>query len=199
MRCTITGFGAFDTVAENPTAFLAPRLAERCNSAMIAQSDSLVMPVSYNATPPILQDIWSRQPDMLIHLGVAQGTERIQLERVALNVQDARIPDIDGEQPKGTFILPTEREAFISPLPLHDIAEKSTTPEMPVTVSHFAGTYLCNYVYFLSAAQGHTTKGFSTLFIHVPHILPPNPRFQHVEDALFSCISLLIQSAKGLS
>ena len=90
----------------------------------------------------------------------------IGVERVAVNLVDARIPDNDGDQPVDVPSVPGAAPARFATLPVKEIARRIAAEGIPAEVSYSAGTFVCNHVFFtaLEAAASGTRAGF----VHVP-------------------------------
>jgi pyroglutamyl-peptidase len=114
------------------------------------------------------------KPRAVIALGLAASRQEISIERVALNVDDARIPDNRGQQPIDEPIVPEGPYAYPSSLPIKRIAAALTDAGWRAAVSQTAGTYVCNHVFYalMHAVQGQG-QGILAGFIHVPDVAPP--------------------------
>jgi pyroglutamyl-peptidase len=109
------------------------------------------------------------RPDAVILLGQATARYRVTPERVAVNVDDYRIPDNAGNQPAGEPIIDGGPVGYLSTLPVRAITERLLRARIPAAISNTAGTYLCNRLFYgvmhLIATEGLPTIGG---FIHVP-------------------------------
>ena len=109
------------------------------------------------------------RPDVVMMLGQATARYRITPERVAINVDDYRIPDNAGNQPAGEPIIEGGPVGYLSTLPVRAITERLLRARIPAAVSNTAGTYLCNRLFYsvmhLIAAESLPAVGG---FIHVP-------------------------------
>jgi pyroglutamyl-peptidase len=109
------------------------------------------------------------RPSIVISLGQAGGRSRIGVERVAINVDDARIPDNAGAQPVDELIAANGPPAYFATIPVKAMARAIRAAGIPAEVSNSAGTYVCNHVmygvlHFLAASGNKARAGF----IHVP-------------------------------
>ncbi|HEY3776012.1 MAG TPA: pyroglutamyl-peptidase I [Solirubrobacteraceae bacterium] len=166
MTVLVTGFGAFGEDAENPSG----RIAEALDETMIAGEAvrAVVLPVSTERVAELLRtEVTRAAPNLLILLGVATGRTAPSVERVAINVRDFPIPDVDARQIVDEPVLPTGPAAYLSQLPIKAIVAGWHAGGLPGAVSNTAGTYLCNQVFYLAR---HLTAGTGcrTGFIHVP-------------------------------
>jgi len=131
----------------------------------------LELPVErYSATEIALQSLIEVKPDLVIMLGVAIERFRITPERVAINVDDFRIPDNAGNQPAGEPIVEGGPVGYFSTLPYRAIVDRLLKAGIPSAISNSAGTYLCNRLFysvmhFIATERLPITAGF----IHVPY------------------------------
>ncbi|MDO4917243.1 MAG: hypothetical protein Q3974_06450 [Rothia sp. (in: high G+C Gram-positive bacteria)] len=149
-KVLITYFGAFEGVPKNPTYYLAHAVRQ----AVKDRSDLLVdivlqeLPVVFGESAQRLrQTLDAVSPDAVIALGVAVGRHKVSLERVAINLDDARIADTDGVQRRDAPIVPGAPAAYFSTLPTRDVVNKASALHLPVELSYTAGTYVCNHVF----------------------------------------------------
>jgi pyroglutamyl-peptidase len=160
----VTGFEPFGDHVENPSQAVVEALAGAPGLV------TAVLPVTYGAAGSVLIElIESHAPAAVICLGVAGGRSAISLERVALNLNDAKAPDNAGEIRSGSMIEPEGPLAYWSTLPLDAMHEALQTAKIPVDISNHAGAYLCNHVFF--CARHHFMRRGEdrpTGFIHLP-------------------------------
>ncbi len=113
------------------------------------------------------------QPELVICVGQAGGRSALSLERVAININDARIPDNAGAQPVDTAVVPNGPAAYFSRLPIKAMYQALQTNNVAVEVSQTAGTFVCNHVFYglmhvlASQKRFEATRGG---FIHVPFL-----------------------------
>ena len=111
------------------------------------------------------------QPKVILALGVATGAPFLRLERVALNLNDAEMPDNAGEVISGQLIEAKGPAAYWSSLPLTAMLEALDGLDVPVVVSNHAGTFLCNHVFYIARHQVEQLGIPSRCgFIHVPGV-----------------------------
>ena len=166
MNILITGFEPFQQDLTNPSWEIAKAL----NGLHICHYHicTVCLPVVFGQAAQVLtQAIEAYKPDYVICLGVAANRNAISLERVAINLDDARITDNAGNQPIDQAIDPQGSPAFFSGLPIKTIFQKLQQNKIAVEVSNTAGTYVCNHVFYHLMSiirQTHIKGGF----IHVP-------------------------------
>ncbi len=108
-------------------------------------------------------------PSLVVCLGLAGGRSHVGVERVAINVDDARIPDNSGAQPVDERIAPHGPPAYFATLPVKAMAAAMREAGVPAEVSNTAGTFVCNHVmygvlHYLAGTGNRARAGF----IHVP-------------------------------
>lgn len=161
----LTGFEPFGGDASNPSGD-AVRLVEdawdRPETLVVA-----VLPVTFTGAAAQLRELIAvHGPDVVIAAGLAGGRPMIGIERIAVNLVDARIPDNDGQQPIDQPSIAGAPAAAFATLPVKAIAAAIGAAGIPAEVSHSAGTFVCNHVFF--AALDAVPTGVAAGFIHVP-------------------------------
>ena len=166
LRILVTGFEPFGGDSVNPSWLVAQHLSRA--SIAGAQLQALQLPCAFGLSAQVLaQALVQHQPDVVLALGLAQGREGISIERVAINVDDARIADNAGHQPIDTPVVPGGPAAYFSTLPIKRLAQGLQQAGHPAHVSQTAGTFVCNHVF--SALQHHLHgKRVMSGFVHLP-------------------------------
>ncbi len=160
----VTGFEAFGGWPSNPTAELAPAVAEALGLPWI------VLPVDLVEAPRALEAACARwSPAFTLHLGLSGRATAVQLERRAVNVAEFRIPDAAGRQPRGAALVTAAPPSLETRADLDALAAASGA-----ALSESAGTYLCNALYFHALLR----SGGNSLFVHVP----PTPGLRAVGE-----------------
>ena len=166
----LTGFDPFGGETVNPSWLAVQALHGRrvAGHRVIAAQ----LPTVFDAAPQRLQDLLrAHRPAVVICVGQAGGRAALSLERVAINLNDARIPDNAGAQPIDTPTAPGGPAAYFSTLPIKTMLLALQRRGVPAEVSQTAGTFVCNQVFYalmhLLATQNEA-KGMRGGFIHVP-------------------------------
>lgn len=168
MKILLTGFNPFGNSPLNPSQQLVETLPEIGNNGKTLLK--AILPVDHNQAPKILLDhLHQSEPDAVLMFGLASGRSKICLERVAINLQDFRIPDNAGVIKTDEPIIAGGSAAYFSTLPLRAMLNALTTENIPASLSLSAGTYLCNQVFYtlmyeIAQKQLPTRAGF----IHLP-------------------------------
>lgn len=168
-RILITGFEPFGGESINPSQLLLENLQQE--SSFSADVDFQLLPVSFQkAAEKCLDLIEGNSYDLVIQLGQAGGRKSICLERVALNWMDAQ-KDEAGFRPEGGLISSGAPSAYLSRLPLAEIANRLCQQGHDVSVSLSAGAFVCNYLYYkVSEYFEKTNARTQVLFVHVPYL-----------------------------
>ncbi len=160
----LTGFESWGDVPSNPTSEVVKQLV---SDEVVGE----VLPVSFKRAGERLEKLLREiRPKVVLNLGLAHERPVIRVERVAINLIDAKIPDNDGEQPVDVPIDPDGPRCYFSTLPTRKMVEALRREGIPAFLSYSAGTYLCNYVMyktlrFLDVTGLRASAGF----IHIPY------------------------------
>jgi pyroglutamyl-peptidase len=159
-----------------------------------------LLPTEYDAAgAEIVRLIDALNPDALICLGVAQKRETICLERIALNLNDAPIPDNAGIIRQGQPIVEGAPLAYAATLPLEALRDSLAAHEIPVTISNHAGAFVCNHVFYSARHALETSeRQIPCGFIHVPALEDVNGVGMSLETmvkAVDRCLTTLHESA----
>ena len=170
----VTGFEPFAGERLNPSALAAQALdgRELAHQRVVGT----VLPCVFGKSLTVLEhEIQRTQPDLVICVGLAGGRGEISVERVAINVEDAIIPDNAGNQPVDRPVVQGGPAAYWSTLPIKSIVAALREANLPAMISQSAGTFVCNHVFYglmrLLAGTPEVRGGF----IHVP-FLPEQAR-----------------------
>jgi pyroglutamyl-peptidase len=162
----LTGFEPFGGASSNSSWDAVERVSQAWDGE--AQLVIELLPVTFaGAGASIVQLIERHSPDVVIAVGLANGRRAITPERVAINVEDARIPDNAGDQPNDRAISTDGPAAFWTGLPVKAIVAAIGEAGIPSALSDSAGTYVCNSLMYhlMDAVSG---SGVPAGFIHVP-------------------------------
>ena len=162
----LTGFDPFAGDAVNPSADAVRAVADRWAGPERLVTE--ILPVTFDgATARLAALLEEHRPDVVIATGLAGGRAAVTPERIAVNLADARIPDNAGHRPQDAPVVEGGPAAHFATLPVKAISAALTGRGIPSTVSHTAGTFVCNAVMY---AALHATDGTPVTagFIHLP-------------------------------
>lgn len=169
MKVLITGFDPFGGEAINPAWEAVNALPREIDGIEIIKVQ--IPTVFKKSAQKLFETIDTVKPDAVICVGQAGGRFDFNVERIAINVDDARIPDNEGKQPIDEKIFEDGENAYFATLPIKAMVEEARKAGVPASVSNTAGTFVCNHMmysllYYLSRNNLNIRGGF----IHVPYI-----------------------------
>ncbi len=164
----LTGFQPFDGESSNPSWEAVAALdGSRLDGRRVV---ALQLPVVFGQSLRVLAKALERfRPALALCVGQAGGRSRISLERVAINLQDARIPDNAGRQPLDEPIEARGPAAYFARLPLKACLAALGEAGIPAEISHTAGTYVCNHVFYGLMHALRARRAVRAGFMHIPY------------------------------
>ena len=169
MKILVTGFDPFGGEKVNPALEVVKSLPSVIHGAEIRWVE--IPTVFYKSAEVLETAIVRYQPDAVLCIGQAGGRTSLTPERVAINQDDARIPDNQGNQPIDTPIRLDGQAAYFSTLPINAMVKAMKDEGLPATVSNTAGTFVCNHLmyqalYLADKKFPHMRAGF----MHIPYM-----------------------------
>jgi pyroglutamyl-peptidase len=163
----LTGFEPFAGDGVNPSGDAVQLVAAEWSGP--ENLVTAVLPVTFTgAAVRIRELIAEHSPEVVIASGLAGGRADISIERVAVNLIDARIPDNEGAQPVDAESVPGAPDARFSSLPVKAIARDIAAAGIRTSLSTTAGTFVCNHVFYVITDAAIRRPGMRAGFIHVP-------------------------------
>ena len=104
--------------------------------------------VFHKSIATVAAAIAKEKPDAVLCIGQAGGRYDITPERVAINLDDARIKDNEGNQPIDVPIYEDGAPAYFSDLPIKAMVQHIREAGLPASVSNTAGTFVCNHLMY---------------------------------------------------
>jgi pyroglutamyl-peptidase len=169
VRALVTGFDPFGGDQVNPSSLVVGGLTGRIGDVEVATAQ---LPTSYaDSARVLLGAIEEVRPDFVLCVGQAGGRTELCLERVAINVQDARIPDNDGNQPIDVPVVANGPAAYFATLPIKACVAEMRKAGLPAVVSNTAGTFVCNHIlYALMDIIRQQPTPMRGGFLHIPYV-----------------------------
>ena len=169
MKILVTGFDPFGGEKVNPALEAVKSLPSKIRGAEIAWVE--IPTVFYKASEVLEAEIEKYQPDVVLCIGQAGGRASLTPERVAINQDDARIPDNQGNQPIDTPIREDGQAAYFSTLPIKAMVQAIKEQGLPATVSNTAGTFVCNHLmYQVLYLADKKFPNMRAGFMHIPYM-----------------------------
>ena len=160
-KVLLTGFEPFGKATLNPSGEIVKQIS----------GDNIItaiLPVAYaQSAERLLALIAEHNPDVVISLGQAEGRTHVSPERIAINLDDARLADNEGVIRNDVPIVVGGPVAYESTLPIKEIVKAINDAGIPAAVSLSAGAFLCNHVFYVAQDHFKGTKVRSG-FVHVP-------------------------------
>ena len=169
MKLLLTAFSPFGGEKINPSLEAVKLVKDKILETDIIK---LEVPTVFGKSIKIVADtIEKEKPDYVLCIGQAGGRYGITPERVAINIDDARIPDNEGNQPIDRPIFADGEPAYFSNLPVKAMVEEIRKEGLPASLSNSAGTYVCNHLmYGVLYTLSKKFKEVKGGFIHVPFV-----------------------------
>ncbi|WP_425829137.1 pyroglutamyl-peptidase I [Streptomyces fractus] len=167
-RVLLTGFEPFGGESVNPSWQAAEAVAAAPPEGLSVSAVQLpcVFGESIAALRTAVAEV---APDLVVCLGQAGSRPGVTVERIAINVDDARIPDNAGAQPIDVPVVPGGPAAYFSTLPVKACVAAMREAGVPAALSNTAGTFTCNHVaYGLAHLLATELPGVRGGFVHVP-------------------------------
>jgi len=164
----VTGFDPFGGEHVNPSWELARSL----NGELVAGARivAVQLPCVFGEALTRLDEALERvRPALVLAIGQAGGRCDLSLERVAINVDDARIPDNAGAQPVDEPVVREGPAAYFSTLPIKAIVAGLRAAGFPASVSQTAGTFVCNHLFY-GLQHRLDGRGVRSGFMHIPYL-----------------------------
>ncbi|HCH22176.1 pyroglutamyl-peptidase I [uncultured Bifidobacterium sp.] len=164
----VTGFDPFGGESVNPAYEAVKLLPDTIAGARIVK---LEIPTVFTRSAEVVEKaITDVKPDIVISVGQAGGRSALTVEKVAINLAEARIPDNDGEQPLDQPLREDGDTAYFATIPVKAMVANVRAHELPAFVSYTAGTFVCNSVmYNVLYLLDRKFPGVRGGFIHVPY------------------------------
>ena len=194
MKVLITGFDSFGNETINPSNLAVNSLPDSIGDIIIKK---VTIPTIFKKSSEVLEKyIAEFSPNIIICVGQAGGRDKITVERVAINIDDARIPDNDNNSPIDEKIRQDGENAYFSSLPIKAIVETLVNNNIPAAISNTAGTFVCNHIMYESLYLANTKyTDIKTGFIHIPFI---KEQVKDKPDTPFMDLDIIISALKHI-
>lgn len=201
MKVLITGFDPFGGESVNPAYEAVKMLSDEISGAEIVK---LEIPTEFvRSGDMVCHAIDNFSPDVVINVGQAGGRSCVTVEKVAINCEDARVPDNAEYSSHDVKVKDDGPDAYFATLPVVEIVKETNALSIPCEMSYTAGTYVCNSVMY-NVLHYVATKGLKIKagFIHVPYAAEqavtkkqiPYMKVQDIADVLKVAIKTTVES-----
>lgn len=168
MKILVTGFDPFGGEPTNPAIESVKRIDDEIEGAEIIKLE--IPTVFHKAADVVEEKIKEVKPNVVLSIGQAGGRYGITVERVAINEDDARIEDNEGNQPIDVKIREDGAPAYFATLPIKAMVEEIKKENLPASVSNSAGTFVCNHIMYQDLYLAEKYGNIKAGFIHVPFL-----------------------------
>lgn len=205
MKILVTGFDPFGGDTINPALEAVNLLPYEIQGHTI---EKLEIPTVFNKSKVTIENkLKATHFDIVLAIGQAGGRFELTPERIGINIDDARIPDNEGNQPIDEMIQSSGDAAYFSNLPVKRMTEAIKTAGVPARLSNTAGTFVCNHIlYQLGFLQATQFPNIKFGFIHVPFIPEqvtdkpeqPSMSIQTIAKGLKAALEAIIESDEDI-
>jgi len=169
MKILVTGFDPFGEDIINPAIEAVKRLPDTIEDVEIIKLE--IPTVFYKSAEVVKETIEKEKPDYVLNIGQAGGRYELTPERVAINLDDARIADNEGQQPIDKPIKEDGEAAYFSQLPIKAMVDYMKKENIPASVSNSAGTFVCNHIMYQTLYLAMTEfPNIKAGFMHIPFL-----------------------------
>lgn len=199
----VTGFDPFGGQPVNPSWQAVQAL--HGDSVQGYRIVGVQLPTVFGSSVQVLLDfLRQHRPTLVLCTGQAGGRPALSLERVAINVDDARIPDNAGAQPVDVPVVRGGPAAYFTGLPIKAMLQALLDEGINAEVSQTAGTFVCNHVFYglmhelATCSEWQGTRGG---LVHVPWLPEqgqPSMRLAEVVQGLRVCIAAALAHQRDI-
>lgn len=166
MRILVAAFEPFGGDAVNPAQLTLEALPCQIGGHTL---EKVLLPVAYQRTLPVLLSACHEGLDAILILGMAGGRTGLTVERIAINLDDASLPDNDGLVRTDAPIRPDGPAAIFATVPVKRMVEAIREAGLTASVSLSAGAFLCNHTLYEALVYA-SPRGMQAGFIHIPFL-----------------------------
>ena len=169
MKLLVTGFTPFGGESINPSWEAVKALPDRIGTTELIRRE---IPTAFDESCAALRAaIEALRPDAVLCVGQYGGANCIRVERVAVNLRDARIADNAGKKPLDEPVVPGGPDAYFASIPTRQIVDALREKSIPAQLSYSAGTFVCNNLLYCALHESALRyPDMSCGFIHVPYL-----------------------------
>ena len=174
-KVLISGFKPFGGATLNPSELLV-NVLERDQIPGV-ELFTVILPVEFDRSAEILlEKVKQIQPDLVIAFGQAEGRTAINPEKIAINLDDARIPDNSGDERKDVVIDKNGSDSYVTTLPIEMMVDAMKRAGYPAEISLSAGTFVCNHIFY-KLQKILSGSNIRSGFVHLPLVTEQSSEF----------------------
>lgn len=164
----VTGFEPYWNYPENSSWVVAQEVATHDLAGVRIYTE--LMPVSFHQVAAALRRaIDQHTPDLIIMLGQSGGSDRVKLERIAINMMDSKLPDNEGYLPDEEIIYADGASALFTNTAIKELCTTIEQLGIKVKISNSCGLYVCNRLYYEALLISQSRPSTQVLFVHLPY------------------------------
>jgi len=174
-KVLISGFKPFGGATLNPSELLVNVLEQ--DQIPGVELFTVVLPVEFDRSAEILlEKVKQIQPDLVIAFGQAEGRTAINPEKIAINLDDARIPDNSGDERKDVVIDKNGSDSYVTTLPIEMMVDAMKRAGYPADISLSAGAFVCNHIFY-KLQKTLSGSNIRSGFVHLPLVTEQSSEF----------------------
>ena len=168
-KILISGFDPFGGESINPALEAIKQLPDTIDGVAVVKCE--IPTVFGKSTNVLLAAVKKERPDAVLCIGQAGGRPNITVERVAINCDDAKTDDNEGNRPTDCKIAADGPAAYFSTLPVKAMVRDMLDTGIPAAVSNSAGTFVCNHLmYSVLHYAAQNRPDMKAGFVHIPYL-----------------------------
>ena len=165
-RVLISGFEPFGGSNLNSSQLVVEAISKESFSGL--DLFTVILPVEFGkAADVLLSKVKEIDPEIIIAFGQAEGRKALTPEKIAINLDSARIPDNAGELRVNKVIIEKGADGYFSTLPIEKMVEAVKECGLESEVSLSAGAFLCNHIFY-HLQHKFLESRVKSGFVHLP-------------------------------
>ena len=165
-KVLISGFEPFGGSDLNSSQLVVEAISKESFSGV--ELSSVILPVEFDkAARVLLSKVKEVNPEIIISFGQAEGRKAITPEKIAINLDSARIPDNAGELRVNKVIVEAGADGYFSTLPIEKMVAAVKDCGLESEISLSAGAFLCNHIFYHLQHQ-LLEREVKSGFVHLP-------------------------------
>lgn len=165
-RVLISGFEPFGGSILNSSQLVVEAISKESFTGL--ELFTVILPVDFGkAADVLLSKVKEIDPEIIIAFGQAEGRKALTPEKIAINLDSARIPDNAGELRVNKVIIEKGADGYFSTLPIEKMVKAVKECGLESEVSLSAGAFLCNHIFY-HLQHKLLESGVKSGFVHLP-------------------------------